>query len=212
MDFLDSRHLTNHDSFVQLFPAADVFEYFVTSVPAAMTPQHEPKFYLEVKPSTAQKGEGRQHVVKVVWDPRAMTYTADPPRLEIAQNDFVTWHCDRMIGSPPYSVRGRGQQGSFSSASLGPHAAFMHFFLEAGRYAYQVNGAGVFIVEVLDHRKMDPEVYAKRAADAPLVQIRRARPDPREVEIVAGQTVVWLIDEEQGITIALNPQPLPPGE
>src|SRR5271169_4477836 len=154
MDFLDSRHLTNHDSFVQLFPAADVFEYFVTSVPAAMTPQHEPKFYLEVKPSTAQKGEGRQHVVKVVWDPRAMTYTADPPRLEIAQNDFVTWHCDRMIGSPPYSVRGRGQQGSFSSASLGPHAAFMHFFLEAGRYAYQVNGAGVFIVEVLDHRKM----------------------------------------------------------
>ena len=205
MDFLDSRHLTNHDGFVQLFPAADVFEYFVTSVPAGMTPQHEPKFHLEVKAGGAKKGEGKQHGVKVVWDAAAMHYVAHPSRLEIAQNDYVAWHCERMVGSPPYSVRGRGQHGSFSSASLGPHAAFIHFFLQAGRYTYQVNGAGAFVVEVLDHRKMDPEVHAKRAAGAPLVKIVRGRPDQSEVEIVAGQNVVWLIDEEQHVTIAASP-------
>jgi hypothetical protein len=64
---------------------------------------------------------------------------------------------------------------------LGPHAAFTHFFLQAGRYAYQVNGTGAFIVEVLDHRRVDPEVHAKRAANAPLVKILNGRPDQREV-------------------------------
>ena len=202
MDFLDSRHLTNHDGFVQLFSEDDVYEYYVTAVPRGIIPQHEPAFYLEVKPGGAKKGGGQQHRVKVAWNPAARRYEADPARLEIAQNDYVTWHCERMAGSPPYAVRGKGRKGSFDSAALGPNAVFSHFFLRPGSYVYQVNGAGKFTVEVRDHRDLAADAYAKRASKAPVVQIRKGRPDHDKLDVVAGQTVVWVVEDETDVVIS----------
>jgi hypothetical protein len=70
------------------------------------------------------------------------------------------------------------------------------------RTTYQVNGTGTFTIDVLDHRKLDPADYTKRAADAPLLQIKKGAPSSRKIEIVAGQSVVWLVDEESDVTIA----------
>ncbi len=56
-------------------------------------------FYLTVKPGKAKQGSGVQHDVKVHWD--GTCYVPTPDRLEIAVNDYVIWHCERMVGSPP---------------------------------------------------------------------------------------------------------------
>jgi plastocyanin len=205
MDSIDSRHLTNHDGFLQLFTEDDVFQYHVTAAPRGLTPQHEPAFELEVKPGGSKKGAGTQHRVAVAWDPVNGHYVADPPRLEIAQNDFVMWHCDRMVGTPPYRVSGKGRKGDFDSTALGPNAVFTHFFLQPGSYDYQVNGRGAFGVEVLDHRALPSNDYLKRAAVAPVVQIKKGKPDPARIEVVAGQTVVWAVENERDVVIAAKP-------
>jgi plastocyanin len=205
MDFLNSRHLTQQDSFVQMFAEPGSYAYYVTTVPGAMVPQHETPFELTVKPGTANRGDGRQHVVRVVWDTTALRYLAEPKSLEIDQHDHVTWHSERGLGVPPYAVRGHGTSGQFDSATFGPDAAFMHFFLQPGRYVYQINGTGRYLIDVLDHRSLDPDVYARRAAGAPLVSISKGVPRPHQLEIVAGQTVVWLAEEERGVSLALAP-------
>lgn len=212
MDILDSRRLTNQDSFLQLFAEPDVYAYYLTSAPRGLTPQHEPAFELEVKAGGAKKGSGVQHRVKVVWDQASQHYVADPPRLEISQNDFVVWHCERMFGSPPYRVAGKGRNGAFDSTALGPNAVFTHFFLQPGLYAYQVNESGRFTVEVIDHRKFASEVYQKRAAQAPVVHIKKGKPDPDKVEIVAGQTVVWTVEDDERAVIAAAPARSPTGK
>jgi plastocyanin len=206
MDVFDSRRLTNQDSFGQLFPQPGTYEYFVTAAPGTMRPSHERGFRLSVQGAGVRKGEGSQHLVLVYWDEQARQYTVDQPELEITPNDHVTWHCERMTGSPPFAVRGEGDKSSFNSASLGPHAAFMHFFLTAGTYAYAVNGSGEYFVEVIDHRKLDGEVYSKRAADAPLVMISQGRPDKAHIEIVTGQTVIWMVEEERDVFISSLPR------
>ena len=202
MDLLDSRRLTSQDAFVKVFGDADVYRYHVTAAPRGITSQHEPVFELSVRAGPGKRGSGTQHRVKVVWDDCAHHYVADPARLEIAQNDFVLWHCEQMAGSPPYAVRGQGKAGDFDSASLGPHAVFTHFFLQPGSYAYQVGGKGDFRVEVADHRKLDHEAYAARAKTAPVVTIRKGKPDPARVEVVAGQTVVWAVEDDVGVVIS----------
>jgi hypothetical protein len=205
MDILDSRQLTNHDGFVQLFAQDDVYEYHVTSMPRGVAPQHEPAFELEVKTGGKQKGSGAQHQVMVSWDQRGSHYVAKPARLEISQNDFVIWHCERMVGSPPFRVVGKGRKGSFDSASLGPNAVFTHVFLEAGLYTYQVNGVGAFEIDVTDHRKVARDVYLKQAATAPVVLIKGGKPDQDRLEIVAGQTVVWAVENDAGVVIKALP-------
>jgi plastocyanin len=153
-----------------------------------------------VKASKTKQGGGSQHDVKVNWDGRC--YVPTPAELEIAANDYVVWHCERMVGSPPFSVRGKGKKSSFSSSALGPNAAFTHFFLTAGDVIYQVNGKGSYIISVADHRKVEKAEYDRRAADAPVVQIRNGKPTPTKLDIVAGQTVIWTVEDEEGVTIA----------
>jgi hypothetical protein len=207
MDRINSRHLTNHDGFLQLFTAPDLYKYYVTAAPRGVTPAHEPVFELEVRPGGAERGRGTQYRVKVVWDARTHHYRADPPRLAIEQNDFVLWHCEEMVGSPPFGVRGQGRDGAFDSGSLGPHAVFTHFFLRPGCYAYQVNGEGEFQIDVVDHRELAPEHYRERVKAAPVVNIRGGRPDRERIEIAAGQTVVWTVEHDEGVVIAAVQQP-----
>src|SRR5262249_55026178 len=99
-------------------------------------------------------------------------------------------------------VRGKGKTGGFDSAELGPHAVFTHFFLQPGTYAYQINGKGDFRVDVVDHRKMDHATHAKRASSAPVVTIRKGKPDVARLEVVAGQTVVWAVEDDERAVIS----------
>jgi hypothetical protein len=205
MDILDSRYLTSQDSFTQLFGEADTYEYRVTAAPRGLTPKHEPSFRLTVKSGKTKKGAGQQHRVAVIWDAAARHYAVEPRHLEIDQNDFVTWHCERMAGSPPYAVRGTGAHGSFDSAALGPNAVFTHFFVQPGAYQCRVNGGKACAVEVIDHRQVAAETYSKRTQEAHVVQIKKDGPDRGRLEIVAGQTVIWTVENEEDVVIRAHP-------
>lgn len=207
MDFINSRHLTDRDGFVQVFSEADHYIYYVTTAPEGYPPRHEDSFQLTVKPSDAAKESGKQHDVRVVWDTGQACYKASPAKLEIHQHDFVVWHCERSQGLPAYSVRGQGKAGSFSSSSFGPEAAFTHFFFAPGQYRYQVNGKGSYLIDVLDHRTIEEKAYSARVSNPPMVYVRQGRPTPDALEIVTGQTVIWVAEGESGVMIAVPLQP-----
>lgn len=200
MDIVNSRHLTSQDGFLQLFPNADEFAYCLTTTPEGITTSHESTFRLIVKASKTKRGSGSQHDVKVNWN--GQCYVPTPAELKIDANDYVMWHCERMVGSPPFAVRGEGKKGSFSSSTLGPNAAFSHFFLTPGDVNYQVNGKGNYVISVIDHRKVEKGEYTKRAGQLPVVQIRSGKPTPAKLEIVAGQSVIWTVEEDEGVKIA----------
>jgi plastocyanin len=201
MDNVNSRKLTSQDGFLQLFASADEFTYHLTSAPEDIRTSHESSFHLTVKPGTKKRGAGTQFDVKVHWDVDGRRYVPTPDNLAISVNDYVLWHCERMEGSPPFAVRGQGRSGSFSSSSLGSNAAFTHFFLTPGEVKYQVSGKGTYLIQVTDHRKVEKPEYAKRTADAPVVTIRRGAVTPTKLDIVAGQTVIWVVEEGADVSI-----------
>jgi hypothetical protein len=198
MDIVNSRQLTSQDGFLQLFSHAGEYRYTLTVTPEGIRTAHESEFHLTVKSGKTKQGGGTQHDVKVHWDGKC--YVPTPGRLEISVNDYVIWHCERMAGSPPFAVRGQGEGGSFSSSSMSATCAYTHYFLTPGDVKYQVSGKGSYTIRVADHRKVKD--YAKRAADAPVVIVRGSEASPRDLDIVAGQTVIWAVEEGSGISIA----------
>jgi hypothetical protein len=201
MDIFNSRLLTSQDGFLQLFAEPDEYLYYLTLTPEGITSTHESPFRLVVKPGERKRGSGVQHDVKVHWDETDRRYVPKPEVLEISVFDYVVWHCERMVGSPPFAVRGKGKTGSFSSSALGPDAAYTHFFLTAGDVKYQVSGQGSYHINVADHRKVEKAEYARRSGEAPIVQIRGGKAVPEQLQIVAGQTVIWTVEEDSGVTI-----------
>jgi hypothetical protein len=210
MERFDSRHLTDQDSFCQFFERADEYIYLLSQLPPGINAENALRFSLKVRPGGASKGAGKQHDVKVYWDADRRCYRADPDGLEIKTNDYVMWHSERVREIAPYAVHGVGKSGSFTSSSLGPNAGFSDLFLAAGSYDYEVSGRGPYSISVLDHRIMAPDEYKHRASTAPLILIRNGVPILSEknvpkggsVEIVAGQTVVWLAEDDREIVIS----------
>lgn len=201
MDTVNSRLLTSQDGFLQLFSEADEYQYYLSLAPDGMELSHENPFRLIVKPGKAKRGSGTQHDLRVHWDEANRRYVPHSEALEISAHDFVLWHCEHIVGWPPFAVRGKGRKGAFSSSALGPDAAFSHFFLTAGDVRYQVNGRGNYRIQVADHRKVEKDEYTRRAAEAPIINIRKGTPVPEHLQIVAGQTVIWIVEEESGVTI-----------
>ncbi len=202
MDTVNSRLLTSQDGFLQVFAEPGEYLYKLTLMPEGTASAHERSYRLIVKPGKGKRGSGRQHDVKVYWDEDTRCYVPKPESLEISTFDHVVWHCERMVGTPPFAVRGNAGKASFSSSALGPDAVYTHFFLSAGDVKYQVNGQGNYHVQVADHRKVGKAEYAKRAAEAPIVQIRKGKAVPDKLQIIAGQTVIWTVEEDSGIAIA----------
>jgi plastocyanin len=201
MDTVNSRLLTSQDGFLQVFAEPGEYLYNLTLTPEGIASSHDRAYRLVVKPGKAKRGSGKQHDVKVYWDEAARCYVPKPEALEISTHDHVLWHCERMVGSPPFAVRGRAGKASFSSSALGPDAVYTHFFLTPGEVKYQVNGQGNYRIDVADHRTVEKTEYAKRAAEAPIVQIRKGKAVPDKLQVVAGQTVIWTVEEDSGISI-----------
>jgi|SRR3954452_17696045 plastocyanin len=199
MDTVNSRYLTSQNGFLQLFPSPDEFAYYLTTTPEGITTSHESAFRLTVKAGKARKGNGSQHDVKVNWDGRC--YVPTPAELKIEANDYVMWHCEQMAGSPPFAVRGQGKKSSFSSSALGPNAAFTHFFLTPGEVKYQVNGKGNYTIHVTDHRQVEKSEYDRRTAQLPIIQIQDGKATPAKLDVVAGQSVIWTVENDEGVTI-----------
>jgi plastocyanin len=220
----DSSALTLVNCFGQRFPAVGTFPYGLAQTDAASALASAYPFTIKVMPS--QGGEAQQHDVVVKKGDGELA--AEPPELTIAAGDLVLWN------SPDPSIPGFAVQVSLppvpalrilflaidpsraveiestGSARMHNNAFFTHPFGLPGDYRWMdANGgkaAGVIHVRTLTTKSdADRQAWLDRLAEGVGIAIRGDSVDKPEVDIIAGQTVVWSINSSYGIHIVLTP-------
>jgi plastocyanin len=200
MSALDSRFLTYLDCFGQRFPAAGRVRYAVTSPTAACLTLDDKPFVIEVE---ERDGEPQQHNVEVQY--RGAAFTVTPNKLTIAAGDVVVWHAP-LGATPPFAVWGDLEDGPFSSMALRQAAFYSHAFGAAGEFRWRdANNGGVEgVVRVREIDSKDREGcdrWRKELQTGAVVAIEGDRVEPRDIEIVTGQTVFFAVTGSRGLTI-----------
>ncbi len=220
----DSSALTLVNCFGQRFPAVETFPYRLVQTGAANALASAYPFTIKVMPS--QGGEAQQHDVVVTNGDGGLV--ADPAELTIAAGDVVLWN------SPDPSIPGFAVQVSLppvpamrnlflaidpsraakidstGSAQMHNNAVFTHAFGLPGDYPWMdANGgkaAGVIHVRNPTIKTdADRQAWLDQLAEGVGITIRADSVDKPEVDIIAGQTVVWSISSSFGIRIVWNP-------
>jgi plastocyanin len=202
MNNLDSRSLRYGDTFAQRFSEPCRITYRVGAAAWAKCADSD-EFVIEVKQPKAKNQEGNQHNVLVRLKGRELV--ADPPALEIEAGDVVMWSA---AGSavPGFAVSGRSARAEFDSAALMNESLYTHAFGIPGEYRWEdANGGGlsgtVTVVTPTLKTQYEAGAYQRQLATGAVVQIKGAKAEPEEVEIVVGQTVFWAVQQSDGITI-----------
>lgn len=214
MNDLDSRSLQYVDCYAQRFAEPGTVEYELTTLAGTCLPLGSETFTIDV--AEAPKRKGVQHSVVVRRVEGALR--AEPARLQIEAGDMVLWNTqDASVAG--YVVRGEGAGGGFDSSAIRHEAVYTHAFGLPGTYEWRdAHGSGLageIVVELLDCR--DAKVAARwhqALKSGSLVTIRGKTARPRKVEILAGQTVFWSVENTEGISITdarllPHPQPAP---
>jgi hypothetical protein len=121
----------------------------------------------------------------------------------IAEGDLVLWNCpDRAL--VPYVVA--GDKEFFASDRLVNECGYSHAFGSAGEYrwadAYGSELGGV--VRVRDPGVQDDAGFRRwreSLKTGTVVMVAEGRAEPREVEVVTGQTVFFAVTKTPGISI-----------
>lgn len=199
IDTLDSRALRLTDCYGQRFMKVGAFPYNVLPAHGDSITEERP-FTVKVKERTT-KAKMQQHTVTVRC--RAGKFSVEPVVVLIEDGDLVMWNCPDA-NSTPYLVV--GDKGFFASHRLVNESGFSHAFGMAGEYrwmdAYGSGAAGV--VRVKDPSCKEPaefQRWRKALAEGTLVMVTDGKAEPREVDIVTGQTVFFAIGKGPGISI-----------
>jgi plastocyanin len=201
MHSLDSRSLHYVDCYAQRFAEPGTVRYELITPAGVCLPIGTETFTIEV--ADAGPGKGAQHTVVVRRTERGLR--PDPEDLQIEAGDMVLWNTpDAAVGG--YVVRGEGAGGGFDSSAIRHEAVYTHAFGSPGTYRWiDAHGSGVggeVIVESLDCRDAEEAVrWQKALASGTLVTIRGATAEPQRVQILAGQTVFWSVENGDGISI-----------
>jgi hypothetical protein len=128
---------------------------------------------------------------------------ATPGELAIETGDLVLWNSQGKSALPYVVV---GEKEFFTSQRLLNECGFSHAFSAAGEYhwsdAWGSGAAGVVRVKDPGCRdRGDFQRWHKALAQGTLVMISDSRPDPREVEILTGQTVYFAVTTGPGISV-----------
>lgn len=209
MDFLNSQQLTYQDGYMHVFREPGDYEYRILFLPPGFEGSETERTYaIHVSENGSSAGKGKQQDVVLRWDGILHQYQPDPESVTVSVHDFVLWRVETSTpAAPPYSIRGESSsKGGFDSRALRQHDVFTHLFMLPGEYRYMVNGRVEGVVTVRDHRTLSNKSHTEHASKAPLVHIVDGRPNPNALEIFAGQTVVWFVEEGEHVTIATSRQ------
>jgi plastocyanin len=206
MNSLDSRFLFHGDCFVQAFPQpGQSYRYGIgVSTLNRRNPAERP-FVINVRESRDKgREEGVQHTVFV--RSKGGQLAAEPPVVDIEEGDAVLWTTDDPA-TPGFSVSGYSETHSFSSAAMNSEAVYIHAFGIADIFKWgNVNGDGPSgMVEVTMPQTRTPreiEAYKERlSSEGAVVLISGINVEPAHVKICVGQTVFFIVEKADGITI-----------
>lgn len=214
MNSLDSRLLQYVDCYAQRFAEPGTVEYELTTLAGTCLPLGTETFTIDVAEAPQRKGVQHTVVVRRVEG----SLRPEPARLQIEAGDMVLWNTPDASGAG-YVVRGEGAGGGFDSSALRHEAVYTHAFGLPGTYEWRdAHGSGLrgeVVVELLDCRDTKAAArWHKALKSGSLVTIRGKTARPRRVEILAGQTVFWSVENAEGISITdarlvPHPQPAP---
>lgn len=210
MDLLNSQHLTYQNGYLHVFRHPGTYTYRCTILPQGFGGQPGSTYSIEVTDTGHPAGKGTQYEIVMRWDGKERAYHPEPAQLKIGVNDFVLWRVETQeAGIPPYGILGmtEKEEVAFDSRSLATHDVFTHLFMAPGEYRIAVNGKAAGRIQVRDHRELEPEVYDRHLKSAVLVRILGGKLEPESAKIVAGQTVLWFVEDGKNVTIAAEGAP-----
>jgi hypothetical protein len=188
MDFLNSQQLTALDGYFHKFLADGDYRWGIGAV-GTYTIHVKPKDPVHIP---------QQLTITLTYD-RSGAYQPDQPQVEIYQNDWILWHAPNAAFSvPPYSILGSGS-ANFNSRALGVGDMFSHIFVQNGTYRYMVGGGtgGPQNGSI----QVDPAPVPPPHAAKNVNVIDAAPPKPDPVQIVSGDTIVWVINKGSSFVI-----------
>jgi len=198
MDTLDSRALRFNDCYAQRFMKVGKYAYNVLPVLGYCVTGERP-FSIHVGEATDDRM--KQHSVIVRF--KDGRFTVDHESLAIAAGDLVLWNCPDTK-AVPYTVS--GEREFFSSDRLLNESGYSHAFGSADQYewtdAYGTGASGVIRVKAAECKtSADFQQWQTQLAKGTLVTITGSTAEPREVDLVIGQTVFFIVTKGPGISI-----------
>lgn len=199
LDILDSRALRLADCYGQRFMKSGTYRYNVLPIGGDCVTEERP-FTVRAAESPSET-KMKQHEVVVKF--QEGRFAVEPEEAAIAAGDLVMWHCpDRK--AIPYLIA--GDKEFFASNRLRNESGYSHAFGSAGEYhwldAYGSGLAGIVRVKNPGCKNQaDFQRWHKMLTKGTLVTVGESNAEPREVEIVTGQTVFFAITKGPGISI-----------
>lgn len=204
MSDLDSRALRQINMFGQKFSTAGNVTYRLGPMPSlsALIPNN-PEFIIEVTPAKAPQASTQHHVAVRLDGGR---HVAEPPQLQIAEGDVVTWAAPDAT-TPPFTVEGTAPAGSFSSAAMRHEAIYTHVFTAPGDYRWvDANGSSlagdIHVNPVAGDTEQDRRAWLESLRQGTLIHIQGTDASPASVQLTVGMTVFWAVERTNGIAIA----------
>lgn len=199
IDSLDSRALRLTDCYGQRFMKAGTYRYNIVPAGSHCVTEERP-FTIRVTEGAPQKKMAQRSVAVRVERGR---FRADPEEVSIEAGDLVMWHSSNPRAIPYMVI---GDKEFFGSHRLRNESGYSHAFGSAGEYpwkdAYGSGAAGVVRVTNPECKTdLDYQRWHKSLAKGYLVTITDGRAEPREVEILTGQTVFFAITKGPGVSI-----------
>jgi plastocyanin len=199
LDTLDSRALRRTDCYGQRFMKTGTYAYNILPVHGHCVTSERP-FAIQVVDSK-KKGEMRQHTIIVRTDKGR--FVIEEEKLTIEAGELVMWNCVDPQ-AVPYVVA--GDKEFFTSDRLVNECGYSHAFGLPGEYrwadAYGSGLAGVVRVKNADCKdKADFSRWQQMLAKGTIVMVNNGKAEPREVDIVIGQTVFFAVVKGPGISI-----------
>jgi plastocyanin len=199
IDTFDSRALRVTDCYGQRFMKPGTYRYNVVPAHGHGITEERP-FSIEVKERSAQPKMSQKSVVVTAEGGR---FTVQPDVLTIETGDIVLWNCPDSKALP-YTVM--GDKEFFGSHRLTNECGYTHAFGSPGEYrwsdAYGSGVSGTVRVKSPECRhQADLDRWRKLLKKGTVVMVTEGRAEPREVQIVTGQTVFFAITKGPGISI-----------
>ncbi len=201
MNTLDSRFIRLGNCFAHRFSAGGTFAYALSPIPTSLAAHHGERPDQAVIVAAGHGEKQRQHHINVTVADGELT--ARPAELHVSAGDLVVWSADRSV-TFGFRVRGRIEDELVDSASLRTESIFTHAFGLPGSYEWaDANGSslrGQVRVATAD-TAAGHEEWLGRLEQGTLIHVRGDRAEPETVDIVAGQTVVWAVQDAPGVSI-----------